>query len=135
MAKGNRLYTYLKISENSDVSGLSLSERLRAIWGSWFESSGRAEARDMRNREELARAGLTLQSDLFLFLGKALQPVRAGKATAVTLKIAKEFEPVLDAVLQSQTIEPYYTVSILYRPSPDFDVDYDIKVRLEARKS
>ena len=134
MAKGNRLYTYLKISENSDTSELSLPERLRAMFGSWFESTGRAEVRDMRNREELARSELTLQSDLFVFLDKALQPIRAGKAVAVTLKIAKEFEPVLDAVLRSQTIEPYYSVSILYRPSPDFVVDYDIKVRLEARK-
>jgi len=135
MAKGNRLYTYLKVSENSDLSGLPLPERLRAMFNSWFAASGRAEARDMRNREELTRSELTLQSDLFLFLNKALQPIREGKAVAATLKIAKEFEPVLDAVLQSQTIEPYYTVSILHRPSPDFDVDYDIKIRLEARKS
>ena len=135
MAKGNRLYTYLKVSENSDLSNLSLPERLRAMFSSWFESTGRAEARDMRNREEIARSELTLQSDLFLFLNKALQPIREGKAVAVNLKIAKQFEPVLDVVLQSQTIEPYYTVSILHRPSPDFDVDYDIKVRLEARKS
>lgn len=135
MAKGKRLYTYRKISENSDVSELPLPERIRSMFNSWFASSGRAEARDMKNREELVRSELTLQSDLFLFLNKALQPIREGKAIAVTLKIAKEFEPVLDSVLQSQTIDPYYIVSVLHRPTPDFDVDYDIKIRLEAKKT
>ncbi len=128
-----RLYDYPKLEDTSDLTGLSFFGKLRAIYNGWRHSSGRAEAQKAKDLEELMKAELVLQADLFLLLHKATEPIRRGKKHSVIVDIASQFSPVLDTVLESRSITAFYNVTIINRPNPDLDIAYLIRVRLEAR--
>lgn len=128
-----KLYDYLKLEDTTDLTGLTFLEKVRAIYNSWFTNAGYSEARNAKNQEDITKAELTLQADLLMFIHKATQPIRDGLRHSVKLDIDSTFAPVLDSVLESQTVSRYYKSNILSRPMPDIDIKYKIRISLEAK--
>lgn len=109
---------------------LSIRDQIRVI----LSGLAKDDARELDNEDEFAIAEAKRRANLEDFLRKATKPIREGKHTSCSLSISSEFDDILKEVLESPQISRYYTVKIV-RPDVDYNVHFNILVRLEVRRN
>lgn len=130
MKTGKRLYTFVEVDDSTPIQKLKLTDQLRIL----FNSLTYDEANELKNEDIVTLEYLTMKANLFEFLRKSTAPLRSGKRQEVIVNISSHFNPVFDEVIHSRDIVNYYNVSIT-KPEIEYDIPYDILVRLRVKKS
>ena len=124
-----KIASYVDVDENTPIIKLSVKDQLRVM----ISRMSHDDARELENEDEYSIHEMQIRATLEDFLRKATEPIRNGQHESVTLKISSEFDSVLDEVLASPEIQRYYFVKLV-RPDVNYDVHYNVLVRLEVRK-
>lgn len=128
-ADKQKLSSYVTVDENTPMIKLSIKDQMRVILGRMTQD----DARELDNEDAFAINEAVRRANLEDFLRKATKPIREGIHTSVSLSISSEFDDILKDVLESPQISRYYTVKLI-RPEVDYNVHYNILVRLEVRR-
>ena len=124
-----KLSSYIEIDDNTPMIKLSIRDQMRVI----LNKMAHDDARELDNEDEFAISEAKRRANLEDFLRKATKPLREGVHTSVSLRISSEFDDILKDVLESPQISRYYTVKMV-RPEVDYNVHFNILVRLEVRQ-
>lgn len=124
-----KLSSYIEIDDNTPMIKLSIHDQMRVI----LNKMAHDDARELDNEDAFAISEAKRRANLEDFLRKATKPIREGVHTSVSLSISSEFDDILKDVLESPQISRYYTVKMV-RPEVDYNVHFNILVRLEVRQ-
>lgn len=126
--RGKKLFSFLEVTDDTPIQKLSIAEQFRLL----VRKLSNSDAEQLKADSAETVYMLQLQADLREFLYKATAKVRNGDEKSVTMEISSKFLPVLDTVLNSPAINPFYTWSIS-KPEVDWDIDYFFTLTLEAK--
>ena len=126
--RGKKLFSFLEVTDDTPIQKLSIAEQFRLL----VRKLSNSDAEQLKADSAETVYMLQLQADLREFLYKATAKVRNGDEKSVTMEISSKFLPVLDTVLNSPAINPFYTWSIS-KPEIDWDIDYFFTLTLEAK--
>lgn len=126
--QGKKLFSFLEVTDDTPIQKLSITEQFRLL----VRKLSNSDAEQLKADSAETVYMLQLQADLREFLYKATAKVRNGDERSVTMEISSKFLPVLDTVLHSPTIKPFYTWSIS-KPEVDLDIDYFFTLTLEVK--
>lgn len=126
--RGKKLFSFLEVTDDTPIQKLSIAEQFRLL----VRKLSNSDAEQLKADSAETVYMLQLQADLREFLYKATAKVRNGDEKSVTMEISSKFLPVLDTVLNSPAINPFYTWSIS-NPEIDWDIDYFFTLTLEAK--
>lgn len=129
MNKYKKLFSFVEVDENTPLQKLSVMDQLRVV----VKKLSHDDGAELLAMDAVTQSQVRMKADLLGFLDKALEPIRSGKRSAVSLLVSNEFDPVLYEVLESDRIARYYDV-IVTRPDIDFDVEYKMRIDLVAKK-
>lgn len=126
--KGKKLFSFIEVTEETPIAKLSILEQIRLLIVKLSnENREQLKAQDAETQEILR-----LQANLLEFFEKSTAPLREGKETKVAVQVSSKFLPVLDTVLQSNSIRTFYNVEVI-KPDIEYDIDYFFKVVLEVK--
>lgn len=126
--KGKKLFSFIEVDETTPIQKLSFSEQLRVlIQRLTNEGKEQLKADDAETVYQLQ-----LKANLLEFLQKATEKVRQGEHRSVTVSVSSRFLPVLDEVLESTSIQAYYTYKV-EKLDIEYDIEYFIQVTLEVK--
>lgn len=128
MARGQKLFSFLEVTDETPIQKLTVMEQFRLL----VRKLTNSDKEQLRADDAETIYQLQLQADLLEFITKATNKVRQGKARSVTMRISSKFLPVLDEVLESPSIKPFYTYTVR-KPQIDYDIDYYFRLTLEVR--
>lgn len=123
------MYTYVEVDDKTPVQKLSIWDQLRVILKKITEDP----ANELANEDAVTREYLTLKANLTTFLQKSVEPIKRGKRTQVVVRVSNVFDPVLKEVLNSKTFTRYYDIEIA-RPDVDYDIPFDVLIRMTVKK-
>jgi hypothetical protein len=126
--KGKKLYSFVEIDDRTPIQKLKIADQLRALLRRLTYSA----ANDLKTEDAATAYFLTLKANLLEFIQKSTEPIKRGEHRSVTLVISGKFSPVLEEVLASPHVAPFYLIDV-DRPDMDYDIPYTIEVRLEVR--
>lgn len=129
MAEGKKLYSFVEVDDSTPIQKLSIMDQLRVL----FKKLTYDEANELRNDDIVTQQYMTLKATLSNFLRKATEPIRRGDRHEVIVNISTKFNPVFDEVIKSHEIADFYQVDVV-RPKIDYDIPYDIMVRLRVKE-
>lgn len=130
MSEGKKLYSFVEVDDSTPIQKLKLSDQIRVLLKSWtYDAANELKADDLVTQEYM-----TLKANLSEFLRRATEPIRKGTRKEVIVNISTHFNPVFDDVINSPEIVNYYYVDVV-RPKIDYDIPYDIMVRLRVKDS
>ena len=129
MARGRKLYTFVEVDDSTPVQKLKIMDQLRVLLKSWTYDP----ANDLKAEDIVTHEYLTLKANLSEFLRKATAPIRRGKRKEVIVNISTHFNPVFDEVINSKEITDFFYVDIV-KPKIEYDIPYDIMVRLRVKE-
>lgn len=125
---GKKLYTFTEVDDNTPIQKLSLRDQIRLM----VKRLANSDQEQLRAEDAATTHELALKADLLEFLYKATDLVRKGMHESVTVSVSSKFLPVLNDVLESQSITTFYTVTV-NKPDIEYDIDYMIQITLEVR--
>lgn len=128
MARGQKLFSFLEVTDETPIQKLTVMEQFRLL----VRKLTNSDKEQLRAADAETIYQLQLQADLLEFITKATDKVRQGKAHSVTMRVSSKFLPVLDEVLESPSIKPFYTYKVR-KPQIDYDIDYYFRLTLEVR--
>lgn len=128
MSEGKKLYSFVEVDDSTPIQKLSIMDQLRLLLKSFTYDA----ANELKNEDIVTQEYLTLQANLSDFLRRATEPIRKGKRKEVIVSISTYFNPVFDTVINSREIRDFYDVAIV-KPKIDYDIPYDIMVRLKVK--
>lgn len=128
--KGKRLYTFIDADDSVPFSKLKIGEQLRIL----MRKLTYDPAVELAAEDAVTAEYLQLRADLLDFINKAVDPIRKGNHTNVTLAISGKFAVVLDDVIASKELRNYFHIKVS-RPKTDYDAHADILLRLEVKES
>ena len=126
--RGKKLFSFLEVTDDTPIQKLSIAEQFRLL----VRKLSNSDAEQLKADSAETVYMLQLQADLREFLYKATAKVRNGDEKSVTMEISSKFLPVLNTVMNSPAINPFYTWSIS-KPEIDLDIDYFFTLTLEAK--
>lgn len=126
--KGQKLFSFLEVTDDTPIQKLSVLEQFRLL----IRKLSNADSEQLRADDAETVYALQLQADLLEFFQKATEKVRQGAEKKVTCQVSSKFLPVLNDVIESASISPYYEVAV-ETPDIEYDIDYFIKVTLEVK--
>lgn len=126
--KRKKLFTYVEVDDNTPIQKLSIKDQLRVL----VQRATYDDANELKALDAVTVNQLTLTANLLDFIHKATNPIREGRSHSVTMAISNVFDPVMDEVLNSSSIQNYYEVEV-HRPDIDDDLPFFVKVRLEVK--
>ena len=130
LAGSKKLCTFVDVDDSTPVQKLSVTDQLRVL----LHQIAYDESTELQNQDAVAQERLVLKADLLDFLHKISEPIRLGKITSVTARIASKFLPVLDETLRSPTLTRFYIVEVA-RPKIQYDLPIDVLVRLTVKEA
>lgn len=130
MAKGKKLYKFVEYNDSIPVQKLTIGDQLRVLLKKLTEDP----ANELAVEDAVTTEYMTLKANLLNFLREATKPIREGHKREVIVNISNKFSPVFDSVLNSQEIRGFYDVYIV-KPQIDYDIPYDIMVKLRVKES
>lgn len=129
MAREKKLYTFVDVDDSTPIEKLSIMDQLRVL----LKSLTYDPANELKNEDIVTQEYLTLKANLSEFLRKATEPIRKGKRHEVIVNVSTQFDPVFDEVIESHEIKDFFEVSVV-RPNIDYDIPYDVMVRLRVKE-
>jgi hypothetical protein len=129
LSDGKKLYSFVDVDDSTPIQKLKITDQLRVLLKSFTYDP----ANDLKNEDIVTQEYLTLRANLYDFLHKATEPIRRGKSKSVIVNISTKFNPVFNDVIQSHEIADLYKVDVV-RPKIDYDLPYDIMVRLTVKE-
>lgn len=129
MSEGKKLYSFVEVDDSTPIQKLGLADQLRVL----FKQLTYDDANELRNDDIVTQQYMTLKANLSEFLRKATEPIRRGNRHEVIVNISTKFDPVFEEVINSHEIQDFYKVDIV-RPKIDYDIPYDIMVRLRVKE-
>lgn len=129
MSEGKKLYSFVEVDDSTPIQKLSISDQLRVL----FKKLTYDDANELKNDDIVTQQYMTLKATLSSFLRKSTEPIRRGDRHEVIVNVSTKFNPVFDEVINSHEITDFYTVDIV-RPKIDYDIPYDIMVRLRVKE-
>lgn len=118
----------MEVDESTPIQKLKISDQIRVLIKSWTYDP----ANDLKNEDLVTQEYMTLKANLMEFLHRSTEPIRRGKRKEVILSISTIFNPVMDEVLNSKEIQNFFYVDSV-RPKIEYDIPYDIMVRLRVK--
>jgi len=128
VSEGKRLYSFVEVDDSTPIQKLSIMDQLRVLLKSFTYDP----ANELKNEDIVTQEYMTLRANLSDFLRRATEPIRKGKRREVIVNISTHFNPVFEEVINSHEIKDFYDVSIV-RPNIEYDIPYDIMVRLRVK--
>ena len=126
---GKRLMEYVDVTDNTPIQKLSALDQIRVL----LKKLTHDDAAELQAENAVTRHSLELQADLSEMLNKALDPLRRGKSSAVSVSLPSVYESVIDDVFNNSRINQYYNVKIS-KPSIEYDgVPYNFRLDLEVK--
>lgn len=126
--KGKKLFSFIEVTEETPIAKLSILEQIRLL----IVKLSNENREQLRAQDAETQEVLRLQANLLEFFEKSTAPLREGKETKVAVQVSSKFLPVLDTVLQSNSIRTFYEVEVI-KPDIEYDIDYFFKVILEVK--
>ena len=126
--QGRKLFSFLEVTDDTPIQKLSILEQFRLL----VRRLSNSDAEQLKADSAETVYMLQLQANLREFLYKATAKIRNGEQRSVTMELSSKFLPVLDGVLNSAAIKPYYTWKIS-KPEVDLDIDYFFTLTLEVK--
>lgn len=130
MASGKKLYTFVEVDDRTPIQKLTIMDQLRVL----LKSLTYDAANELHNEDIVTQERMQLRANLTDFFRRATAPIRRGENSEVIVNISTHFSPVFDEVINSHEIKDFYVVDIV-KPKIDYDVPYDIMVRLRVRQN
>ena len=126
---GKRLMEYVDVTDNTPIQKLSALDQIRVL----LKKLTHDDAAELQAENAVTRHSLELQADLSEILNKALDPLRRGQSSAVSVSLPSVYENVIDDVFNNSRINQYYNVKIS-KPSIEYDgVPYNFRLDLEVK--
>ena len=126
---GKRLMEYVDVTDNTPIQKLSALDQIRVL----LKKMTHDDAAELQAENAVTRHSLELQADLSEILNKALDPLRRGQSSAVSVSLPSIYEKVLDDVFNNSRINQYYNIKIS-KPSVEYDgVPYNFRLDLEVK--
>lgn len=126
---GKRLMEYVDVTDNTPIQKLSALDQIRVL----LKKLTHDDAAELQAENAVTRHSLELQADLSEMLNKALDPLRRGQSSAVSVSLPSVYENVIDDVFNNSRINQYYNVKIS-KPSIEYDgVPYNFRLDLEVK--
>ena len=125
-----KLFSFIEVDDSTPVATLSPLDQLRIVAKQLTEDP----ELELQNEDFALSEVIKLKANLQDFLHKATAPIRKGQRKSVVVSIDSKFNPVINEVLHSQEIQNYYKVEIA-KPKINYDIDYNIMVKLTVRNS
>lgn len=126
---GKRLMEYVDVTDNTPIQKLSALDQIRVL----LKKLTHDDAAELQAENAVTRHSLELQADLSEMLNKALDPLRRGQFSAVSVSLPSVYESVIDDVFNNSRINQYYNVKIS-KPSIEYDgVPYNFRLDLEVK--
>lgn len=125
---GKKLFSFLEVTDDTPVQKLGVLDQFRLL----VRKLSNSDAEQLKADSAETVYNLQLQANLQEFIHKAATKVRNGDEKSVTMQLSSKFLPVLDGVLNSPSIKPFYTWTI-EKPEVDLDIDYFFTLTLEVR--
>lgn len=126
--KKTKLFTYVEVDDYTPIQKLSVKDQLRVL----IQRLTYDDASELKTEDAVTVNQLTLQANLMEFLHRATDPIRKGEKHKVTVMVSNMFDPVLETVLNSNTIKNYYDIEV-QRPDIEYDVKYFITIKMEVK--
>ncbi len=126
--KGKKLFSFLEVTDETPIQKLSVAEQFRLL----VRRLSNSDAEQLKADSAETVYMLQLQANLREFLYKATAKVRNGDEKSVTMELSSKFLPVLDVVLNSPSIKPFYTWKV-DKPEVDLDIEYFFTLTLEVK--
>lgn len=126
--KKKKLFTYVEVDDYTPIQKLSVKDQLRVL----IQRLTYDDASELKTEDAVTVNQLTLQANLMEFLHRATDPIRKGEKHKVTVMVSNMFDPVLETVLNSNTIKNYYDIEV-QRPDIEYDVKYFITIKMEVK--
>ena len=130
MSRGKKLYTFVEVDDSTPIQKLKITDQLRVL----LKSLTYDPANELKAEDVVTQEYLTLKANLSEFLRRATLPIRKGTKKEVIVNISTMFNPVFNEVITSHEIADFYEVSVV-RPKIDYDIPYDIMVRLRVKEN
>lgn len=130
MAAEKKLYTFVEVDDKTPVQKLKITDQLRVL----LKSLTYDAANELHNEDIVTQERMQLRANLTDFLRRATEPIRDGRHSEVIVNISTKFSPVFDEVIGSHEIRDFYDVDIV-KPKIEYDIPYDVMVRLRVKKS
>lgn len=124
-----KLFSFIDADDSTPVQSLSPLDQIRIVIKQLTEDP----ELELKNEDYALSEIIKLKANLQDFLHKATAPIRKGMKDNVVVSVDSKFKPVLQEVLNSKDIQDYYTVQVA-KPKIEYDIDYDILVKLTVRK-
>jgi len=126
---GKRLMEYVDVTDNTPIQKLSALDQIRVL----LKKMTHDDAAELQAENAVTRHSLELQADLSEILNRALDPLRRGQSSAVSVSLPSIYEKVLDDVFNNSRINQYYSTKIS-KPSVEYDgVPYNFRLDLEVK--
>ena len=126
---GKRLMEYVDVTDNTPIQKLSALDQIRVL----LKKLTHDDAAELQAENAVTRHSLELQADLSEILNKALDPLRRGQSSTVSVSLPSVYESVIDDVFNNSRINQYYNVKIS-KPSIEYDgVPYNFRLDLEVK--
>lgn len=125
-----KLFSFIEVNASTPVMSLSPLDQIRIVIKQLTDDP----EVELRNEDYAMSEIIKLKANLQDFLYKATAPIRRGERKNVVVSVDSKFRPVLKEVLNSQEITNYYTVSVA-KPKIEYDIDYDIMVKLSVKEA
>lgn len=126
---GKRLMEYVDVTDNTPIQKLSALDQIRVL----LKKMTHDDAAELQAENAVTRHSLELQADLSEILNRALDPLRRGQSSAVSVSLPSIYEKVLDDVFNNSRINQYYITKIS-KPSVEYDgVPYNFRLDLEVK--
>ena len=120
---------YVDVTDNTPIQKLSALDQIRVL----LKKLTHDDAAELQAENAVTRHSLELQADLSEILNKALDPLRRGQSSAVSVSLPSVYENVIDDVFNNSRINQYYNVKIS-KPSIEYDgVPYNFRLDLEVK--
>ena len=113
---GKRLMEYVDVTDNTPIQKLSALDQIRVL----LKKMTHDDAAELQAENAVTRHSLELQADLSEILNRALDPLRRGQSSAVSVSLPSIYEKVLDDVFNNSRINQYYNTKIS-KPSVEYD--------------
>jgi len=125
-----KLYSYIDVDDSTPIQKLKVLDQIRILIKQWTTDP----ANELRNEDYATNELLTMKANLQDYIYKATAPIRSGQKKNVVVTVDAKFKPVLKEVLCSSEIANYYIVQVA-EPKIDYEVQYDIMVKLIVRET
>lgn len=130
MAEKKKLYSFIDVDDTTPIQKLKIMDQVRVLLRQWTADP----ANDLKNEDYATTELLTLKANLQDYLYRATAQIRNGSKKNVVVTVDAKFKPVLNEVLNSSDIRNYYRVQVA-EPNIEYDIPYDIMVKLTVRES